>query len=408
MNQRQRLLEQIRQQSIQKRAQALREAAQRQASNAPIVAAAAAGASSGGGGGQRGCTERDGLTMTWKSPESKEGFTIIQRAFLPYTGQDESGNATFALVTDQFITDRESGQLTLRVTKSGDQWLLEVTLSSFDGTQLIVLAQSADLYEGWIGLPLEQFDEPLEDITATCGDQTYRRLCITTQDDSPFGTFTNIAGGVESIILEVSEEYPYGYGGFDRGQLYWETEVDRWAIGGTIIEEADDISQPPIGQFDTGRGQVTIVEGQCKGEVPTPPEPTLVTTSDIQLSTTGWNWTSFSGSFSVSGSIGPFLIDGQSGGVSSPPFLSQALDVVPTSPGPTNDYRVSIIPIAEGQVQVSIGSASYTVVSMLLNITVAEGSNPLTQGTGNITAISGTITYETSGLGTEVPGPAPK
>jgi len=51
MNQRQRLLEQIRQQSIQKRAQALREAAQKQASNAPI--AAAAGASSGGGGGAR-------------------------------------------------------------------------------------------------------------------------------------------------------------------------------------------------------------------------------------------------------------------------------------------------------------------------------------------------------------------
>ena len=51
MNQRQRLLEQIRQQSIQKRAQALREAAQKQASNAPI--AAAAGSSSGGGGGAR-------------------------------------------------------------------------------------------------------------------------------------------------------------------------------------------------------------------------------------------------------------------------------------------------------------------------------------------------------------------
>jgi len=46
MNQRQRLLEQIRQQSIQKRAQALKEAAQRQVNNAPI----AAGASSGGGG----------------------------------------------------------------------------------------------------------------------------------------------------------------------------------------------------------------------------------------------------------------------------------------------------------------------------------------------------------------------
>jgi len=47
MNERQRLVEHIRQQSIQKRAQALREAARNQANNAPI---AAAGASSSGGG----------------------------------------------------------------------------------------------------------------------------------------------------------------------------------------------------------------------------------------------------------------------------------------------------------------------------------------------------------------------
>jgi hypothetical protein len=123
MNQRQRLLEQIRQQSIQKRAQALREAAQRQANNAPI--AAAAGASSGGG--RRGCTERDGITIAWRNPEYDGAF--IQRAFLPYTGQDESGNATFGLVTDQYIGDGESGQLTLRINRSGDQWLFEAAIS---------------------------------------------------------------------------------------------------------------------------------------------------------------------------------------------------------------------------------------------------------------------------------------
>ena len=47
MNQRQQLIEQIRQQSVQARAQALREAAKNQANNSPI--AAAAGAASGGG-----------------------------------------------------------------------------------------------------------------------------------------------------------------------------------------------------------------------------------------------------------------------------------------------------------------------------------------------------------------------
>ena len=61
MNQRQRLLEQIRQQSIQKRAMALKEAAQRQASNAPIVAAAAGASSGGGGSREASCTPELGI-----------------------------------------------------------------------------------------------------------------------------------------------------------------------------------------------------------------------------------------------------------------------------------------------------------------------------------------------------------
>jgi hypothetical protein len=405
MNQRQQLIEQIRQQSIHARAMALREAAQKQANSTPI-AAAAAGAS--GGGRRIGCTERDGLTMTWKSPESEEGFTIIQRVFLPYTGQDKSGNATFGLVTDRFTSGSgQNGEFIIRVSKSGDQWLLEFAQASTERTEVAVAAQSSDLYEGWIGLVFEPFDTPLEDITATCGDQTYRKLCITNQFDSPFGAFIRITGGVEYIIPEISEEYPAAYGGIDKPDLFWDFESGAWVVGRDRVENADDISQPPIGQFGRASEQITITEGSCTGNVPTPPEPTLVTTSDIQVNGTSWNWSSFSGSFSVSGSIGPFIIDGQSGGVSSPPFLSQALDVVPTSFGPTNDYRVSIIPIAEGRVQVSIGLSTYTVISMLLNITVAEGSNPLTQGTGSITAISGTITYEIGGSNSG-PAPAPR
>jgi hypothetical protein len=369
---------------------------------------AAAGAAAGGGGGQRGCTERDGLTMTWKSPESGPGFTIIQRVFLPYTGQDESGNATFGLVADRYITDRDSTELTLRVSKSGDQWLLEAAFSSPEGAELIVIAQSADLYEGWVGLPPRPFDDPFEDIKATCGDQTYRRLCITTQNDSTFGTFTSITGGVEAIIPEFSEEYPSGYGGFDRGQLVWRPDDDRWAIGVTIIEEADDISQPPIGQFDTGRGQVTIVEGNCTGEIPTPPEPTLVTTSDIQLNIALmclWNWSSFSGTGQSAGSIGSFLIDGQSGSVFSIPSPLEFFTFQVNGPiAPGNTYQVTLLPSANGQVQLGIGKTSYNLVSMVLNITVAEGTSPITQEAGVITAISGTITYEDDGSSAVAPG----
>jgi len=120
MNQRQRLLEQIRQQSIQKRAQALREAAQRQASNAPIVAAAAAGASSGGGGGQRGCTERDGLTFLASVPNEGPGdeFQLFTRAFIPYIGTDEAGNSVFRAVLENRSSDDDTGDIAIKVAKS--------------------------------------------------------------------------------------------------------------------------------------------------------------------------------------------------------------------------------------------------------------------------------------------------
>jgi hypothetical protein len=395
MNQRQRLLEQIRQQSIQKRAQALREAAQRQANNAPI-ANAAAGASSGGG--RRGCTERDGLTMTWKSPWGVgPGFTFIQRVFLPYTGQDKSGNATFALVTDRYTFDGQDDEFIVRVSKSGDQWLLEFVQASIEGTQVEVAAQSADLYEGWVGLEEYQDKDKgriLQDITATCGDQTYRRLCITTQDSSPFGTYTTITGGVESIIPEISEEYPSGYGGIDKVGLLWVSEFGAWTVYRTIVGEADDISQPPTGQFDTGRGQVTIVEGSCTGDVPTPPEPTLVTTSDIQLSTTTWTWNSFSGTGQSAGSIGSFLIDGQSGYVEGGGLPPLSPYVFQTTPGVgPNQYTITLLPSA--MASLGIGMTSYDLVSMVLNITVGDGTSPISGGsTGVITAISGTITYE--------------
>jgi hypothetical protein len=89
MNQRQRLLEQIRQQSIQKRAQALKEAAQRQANNAPITAAA--GASSGGGGSrQAACDPEAGVTIYFAGGEAS--IVAVQGI---YQGLDENGSPVY-------------------------------------------------------------------------------------------------------------------------------------------------------------------------------------------------------------------------------------------------------------------------------------------------------------------------
>ena len=100
MNQRQQLLEQIRQQSIQKRAQALKEAAQRQANNVPI---AAAGASSGGGGNrQAACDPEAGITLYILG--GKETTLAIRMAYL---GQDPNDNPTYGTSIIPGIFDAE-------------------------------------------------------------------------------------------------------------------------------------------------------------------------------------------------------------------------------------------------------------------------------------------------------------
>jgi len=345
-----------------------------------------------GGGSKRGCTERDGLTMTWKSPDKLPEFTLIQRVFLPYTGQDESGNATFALVTDRFTSDRgEGGDFIVRVNKSGDQWLLEFVQASIDATQVQVAAQSSDLYEGWIGLEYEVEGQTLQDITATCGDQTYRRLCITAQENSPLGTFTTTSSGVEGIIPEVSEEYPSGYGGINRSGLFWDSESGVWLVGGATTV-GGTLADPPTGQFESGSAQITIVEGSCTGDVPTPPEPTLVTTSDIQVdATTGWNWSEFTGGGQSNGGIAPLVIDGFPSGISALGGTPGQYGFLTTEEEPSL-YNITLTPDAVANVM--IDGSSYDLVSMILTV-ATDGTSPISGGnTGPILDIVGTITYE--------------
>jgi hypothetical protein len=346
--------------------------------------------------------------MTWEFTEERDQpLLIIQRVFLPYTGLDASGNATFGLVTDRFAFDTNVELLSLLVRQSGDQWLLEELATGGRGSTIRVIAQSADLYEGWIGLADGEFEQTLENITATCGDQTYRKLCITLQFEAPVGTFTNISGGVEAIIPEISEEYPAGYGG-SKLDLFWDTKDDRWSIRGTIIEEADDISQPPTGRFITEGGAVTIVEGQCTGELPPPPEPILVTTTDIQVgATTKWKWlTPFISGSSQYGSIGSFQIDGQQGVIETDPTLNggAAFQINQLTP---NTYTITLTPNSTALLTLggqAMFNASYTIVNMILTITT-NGESPINTWSGQIVDILGTITYEESNNGPVLPQP---
>ena len=409
MNQRQRLLEQIRQQSIQKRAQALREAAQRQASNAPIVAAAAAGAAAGGGGGQRGCSERDGLTFLASVPNEgpRDEFQLFTRAFIPYIGTDEAGNSVFRAVLENRSSDGDTGDIAIKVAKSGDQWLFIIEFTDPRmGTVETPVAVSDDVYGSWSNIP-NPFGVEYSSLVSECGDQTYKKLCITTVTRSPFGNIIETTGSIEGIVPLISEEYPIAYGGFGSFAIFWEPELSTWFTeDGT--ELPGDLSQPPIGQFDTSEGTITITEGSCSGEVPTPPGPTLITTSDIQTSIkTTWKWFAFPefqpGPFQ-NGSIVGLLVDGQfasidgglatsNGGLQpSSPFQIQAgptagVYVITLAPGATASLAIE----NESESAIEVGNF-YEVISMVLNI-ITDGTSPIDSGNGNIQQISGTITY---------------
>jgi len=136
MNQRQQLIEQIRQQSIHARAKALREAAQNQFSNT-AVAGAAGGASGGGGGGSR--------TQYWiQTLFVPDGFD--NQIYLQSLTMDSSGSV-YSLSNPNFIS-ATPGLLTRRFANNGSltwQSLSEVTsyVDNTGGT-----AQKTLIYQG--------------------------------------------------------------------------------------------------------------------------------------------------------------------------------------------------------------------------------------------------------------------
>ena len=139
MNQRQQLIEQIRQQSIHARAKALREAAQNQFSNT-AVAGAAGGASGGGGGGSR--------TQYWiQTLFVPEGF--VNQIYLQSLTMDSSGSV-YSLSNPNFNSG--PGLLTRRFANNGSltwQSLSEVTSyvdSSGDASPQKTLIYQGHLY----------------------------------------------------------------------------------------------------------------------------------------------------------------------------------------------------------------------------------------------------------------------
>ena len=250
MNQRQRLLEQIRQQSIQKRAQALKEAAQRQANNAPIVTAAGA---SSGGGGKAACPTSAGIGAYIELPlfDDLFGVGLIP---LEYLGQ-QNGRPSYgaSIVPGEFESylqfDPEAGQWRADFINGPE------TFNSYSD-QLV----SSD----WSKFNIP--DVPIEILETTCGFPDLGRYCITFPafgaQAQPFPVWLgepdgippiwNLAFGVFFWLPAIDPEAPEGW------------LIDIEGTGDSFFVPGGSQDQLPLGEFEIEPGfTIVIAEGTC-------------------------------------------------------------------------------------------------------------------------------------------------
>jgi len=259
MNGRQQLIEQIRQQSIEKRAQALREAAQRQFSNAPI-----AGASSSGGRRpvEPGCLPLGGVML------SADFFGAYIKIFLTESGTLNEQPQYLALFYSE-----DPDQTFLRISWTGSEWALgQVFISDGDYNEFD-FAFSPTLFSiAW------QSEGPLPFVTSPGEefDCSWRHCFVT---NGGGGAFTI---GLSPAWIDVPlTEAPNAYISVeDEGtNIFWDEKDLVWIIEGPDEGQLSLLpggtrEQLPIGQFAIFDDLVlTISSGVCTFTPPVPPPP---------------------------------------------------------------------------------------------------------------------------------------
>ena len=256
MNPRQQLIEQIRQQSIQARAQALREAAQRQFSNAPV-----AGASSSGGRRpvEPGCLPLGGVMLI------ADFFGAYTKTLLTESGTLNGQSQYLALLSIE-----GNSQQFGRISWTGSEWAIgQVFISDGDYNEFNfafspTLFSSAWQSEGpvpFVTSPGEEFD---------CS----WRHCFSFN-----GEFT--IGLVPAWIDVPLTEAPNAYISVGVGEtnILWDEQGLNWIIegpdeGNLSLLPGGTREQLPIGQFAIFDDIVlTISSGICTFAPPVPPLP---------------------------------------------------------------------------------------------------------------------------------------
>lgn len=280
MEDRQTILEKLRQQSLYARAQALSEQARNRSSLAPIIPSAA-GAAGGGGGSDTGCLPPGGLMLTLSS----RGGAI--KLFLSEVGT-ANGKTLYANYTVGSERGQEfEGWYVVSWNSKTNLWGWVEIFTETDGYTSELIATSPDLYADVWTMVSEEYPP----VGSSQGEEFSCdwRYCVTFSGDGFSLTSSAYASWNEISLTEQPNVYSLGEG----GGIFWSPEDSSWVA----IPEEDPIllgvtrEDLPTGTFDLGGGQtLTINSGICAVEpVPTPePAPPTPGSTDfiIRIDTT--------------------------------------------------------------------------------------------------------------------------
>ena len=255
MNSRQQLIEQIRQQSIQARAQALREAAQRQVSNAPV-----AGAAASGGGRRPSCFPIGGVMVTTISPDLPYNTTLI--LLFAESGQ-EGGRPRY--VAEALVLDPELVSFAYTITwdVAESKWYLK---SSGD----LDLASAPDLFSTEWEM-LSEYFPPISNTTQGSNFLCEWRYCFTAQE---VGLSAKGSPAVSWLGGAPLSGFPNSFVQFDGGGIFWSDEDSSWinAYGLDFVVLGGTRDAPPAGTFNISEELVVTIEaGYCDSQPPLPP-----------------------------------------------------------------------------------------------------------------------------------------
>ena len=236
MNERRKIVEQIRQQSYNARGNALKEKAKNSFANAPIVAHGA----SGGGGGSLCNTKTNGLSVFAFIPGEVGSNIIMPYEYTPDDGMDIYTFTVIDGIVESFVWYDDEEKVWM--------WIFDVGLPSESYAYSETLVSAV-----WIPVG-ELFIVPTESICGTELRDKYPYYCTLLSDDVP-GQLLPVWSGIVGV----------GDPGIWTGPnatLIWNGEY--WQIEDGDLLPGGTASTLPIGTFNIGEGQTfTISEGLC-------------------------------------------------------------------------------------------------------------------------------------------------